>query len=1396
MKTTAGAVTTILAITALAVLALTWSQPLQAQTFVCGSQFKLGVARTNVFGSSAGAGLTINITTIDGNGAITGATIADGGHGYAVGDSGNFNFDDAGGDSNVDWQVDAVSQDDPNLLNGTVLKFHLFAPFVDLSKTAPAGPGDATTPNNKFTERTTAITKFNLCQAIDIPDKCGVVDRGEGYIPAIMARLSKDSPIQQAAINSLANVQRSDYGEMGTDGSVKGCTFTDELLASLSGFVTNATRHGDGDVAMIGLITILYAYGDKGAKVLPPDVSHHILHDLVDLTPRIGGVETLSFGVKVVPTCAAICALPGVDLGLLGCAIACPLLLGSQSVDVPETENHINMIYASQYLANQLLFEETNDSRYDNAKNGYRSALLNRLNDFTKNDFIEYNSHNYQDFTMFALLALASYANDPKVQTAAQNVLNYISAKVAVSSNDGRRSTPFRRHNDPNGKPPIHLCDELVLQECTDPQAAYYMMLAGVTGILGNLPDFAACSPGQPCLPKNNAPGNYGLAFQWTATTKYAVPDLILDLFDNPMHRKFYQFFHYSRTLRTDDFNDSNDELYYGSPSFLISAGGHPTHNAYTGDVSFPLDLVPISLSPLKLLGKHPGKNDDLGVPVATTLMPTGALHSRAQMLQFFNPGAENLCVAPNFACGFTPLIPANYAPAIGPITVPPASGTWSFIDSSNVDTANGGTLGTVPGFFVAFYRQEGFGFLEAYDTWLNPQGYKTLQDFEGAVFADNSTATFSQSSTNTYKTVGGSVIQFDVDAHIVTINGKPPYDPNRTNGDIIDNNGSGTITIKNPALMQTLTLDATRPPNSPEISIPGPLTFGDTCVGAKSYTTLNVCNVSNGSDDLFVYNVTSLDNIFQVAEPTSNYPTTIGANFCYPFQASFAPMIAGPMATKLTISNSDPVSGELRLDVSGNAIQQGIATVISNGGNFGNVCVGSYTDLNLTINNKGGCDLVIAGISSDNTVFTVAGTLSFPLTIHAGDSLDVPIRFHPSKFGPFSGNITVANNDPKMPNAVVPVSGTAPPPVINASIANNGSFGNVCAGTQSDLTVQVLNQGLCPLTISSISSNALSPAGGPSFVMPSVTTYPVTVAGGGSVDLPVRFQPPAYGAANYITCNNTVAQTANVVIHSDDPNYPDPNGFIRSVNGIEGCPTLVLSPQNLTGAYAFPATVSDPNGTLGCYTDRQIMASNSGICPLTIAALVTANGVDGKGLPLASSPPEFTVVNPTVPISIAPGASPVPLTIRFKPVILADQSANAPDQQTGTLSIVSNDPVPADNSAGLCGEPTDQSGVRVLVLNTSNTPVSSVANLTLSSSGLTPPFKQTLMPAPILSTPNICGNTVQYHLDNETLRPAGTTGNNPKGSYSLSAKNGSTQANMSFTLGQCEMKQIVVQIK
>ena len=371
--------------------------------------------------------------------------------------------------------------------------------------------------------------------------------------------------------------------------------------------------------------------------------------------------------------------------------------------------------------------------------------------------------------------------------------------------------------------------------------------------------------------------------------------------------------------------------------------------------------------------------------------------------------------------------------------------------------------------------------------------------------------------------------------------------------------------------------------------------------------------------------------------------------------------------------------------------------------------CQGTTGTTTLNICNTGKQDLNIDNITSSSSQISVTPPSSgYSLVISPNFCFPFQVNFTPNGTGTTNATLTIASNDPNTPSATLSVTGKSPAPSINATIVNSGSFGNVCAGNQADLNLQVLNQGQCNLNITTITSSNSA------FVLPAGVMFPLVLSADASVNVPIRFTPTG-------VCSNTTPQTSTITINSNDPLK---GVLTQPVSGIEGCPKLVLSPQSLTGLFAFPATVSDPTGTLGCFTDRQITVTNSGICPLNITSLTTANLLDRQGHPLPALPLEFTVVSPTLPLSVAPGAGPVPITVRFKPLILTDQNPFAPDQQTGTLTIVSNDPVTA-NMAGLCGEPTYHSGARVLVVDTNSNPVSSVAQITLASKGLTPPFSE-----------------------------------------------------------------------
>jgi hypothetical protein len=91
---------------------------------------------------------------------------------------------------------------------------------------------------------------------------------------------------------------------------------------------------------------------------------------------------------------------------------------------------------------------------------------------------------------------------------------------------------------------------------------------------------------------------------------------------------------------------------------------------------------------------------------------------------------------------------------------------------------------------------------------------------------------------------------------------------------------------------------------------------------------------------------------------------------------------------------------------------------------------------------------------------------LGFPLSIHPGDSLPVPIRFAPTTFGAKSATITVVSSDPGSPHTVA-VEGEVPA----GKLAVTGSlcFGGVPACSCAERTISICNVGACDLHVRSV---------------------------------------------------------------------------------------------------------------------------------------------------------------------------------------------------------------------------------------------------------------------------------------------------------------------------------------
>jgi photosystem II stability/assembly factor-like uncharacterized protein len=379
-------------------------------------------------------------------------------------------------------------------------------------------------------------------------------------------------------------------------------------------------------------------------------------------------------------------------------------------------------------------------------------------------------------------------------------------------------------------------------------------------------------------------------------------------------------------------------------------------------------------------------------------------------------------------------------------------------------------------------------------------------------------------------------------------------------------------------------------------------LSFGTVCHGPK-FLSLKIFNV--GGQDLIIDSVARLmgsPNFTVLATPAT--PLVVEAGEEIEFTVAYVPTLAGvaDVATIRILSN-DPFAPFIDLSAAGVQGISTLATAVADSGSFGNVCLGSFRDEAMTINNSGSCSLVITNINSSSPEF-LAPNVTYPLVVNPGVSADLVIRFQPVGFGAKFATFTLSCNDPSLTHSVA-VSGVAPPPRLVSMIADSGSCGNVCVGSFRDELLTLSNSGRCTLSITGISSSA------PEFLAPTVSSFPVTIEPGGSLEVPVRFQPISFGT-----------KSATITITSDDPASP------QSIAVSGNAPSGKLA---VTGSLCF-------GGVLACCcAERTISICNVGSCDLHVTR------VDFR-----RRNPHWKLIRNPFPATLHPGSC-LGLVIRYK---------------------------------------------------------------------------------------------------------------------------------------------------
>jgi hypothetical protein len=400
-------------------------------------------------------------------------------------------------------------------------------------------------------------------------------------------------------------------------------------------------------------------------------------------------------------------------------------------------------------------------------------------------------------------------------------VLDYISAKYAVSSNSLRRNAPYRR------RPSAY--STWILDRFADAQNSRFTFLSGMFQINQQAKEPDSSQPqSRPEDPDYTDDNNFATPWQLSwgytgdaitlAVSSYRAPDSILDLLMNPAHRNFFQRIHHDGV-----------EIYSSTPDYLITAGGY-----WMG-------------SPYSVMGAS--DSDDEGAAVTTTLMPTGQFVNADDLIRFDGYGGEAIisesnssdpdnarkrtqtCVAPDFACGLLPIIPKLYTPPNqtacfqmrdADATCTPtqnSSAPWTFVDFAS-PACNNRPIG---GFFAAVYREpqsQAWGFFEAHPR--NPN--MSFAQFVQGVCTRNGSKTYSDTATNTYVMSSGATVRFKIPVSTASkydwplvSTGDPGLDQLGTDisqwplasGNILNSVGhSGIVTFNNPGTGQQITLD------------------------------------------------------------------------------------------------------------------------------------------------------------------------------------------------------------------------------------------------------------------------------------------------------------------------------------------------------------------------------------------------------------------------------------------------------------------------------------------------------------------------------------------------------------------------------------------------------------
>ena len=199
-------------------------------------------------------------------------------------------------------------------------------------------------------------------------------------------------------------------------------------------------------------------------------------------------------------------------------------------------------------------------------------------------------------------------------------------------------------------------------------------------------------------------------------------------------------------------------------------------------------------------------------------------------------------------------------------------------------------------------------------------------------------------------------------------------------------------------------------------------LSFGQMAVGTSATLPIVLTNSHTHAQTLEAFQATGSE--FSVSGP--GVPMSLAAGQSVTLNVTFSPKAVGDSGGSVFVSGP---ALNLPLTGTGTSATAGQLSITPTALNFGKVMIGETGTKTAAFTATGG-SVTISSAASSNSQFALPG-VTFPVTINAGNSLQVNVSFTPQGSGTSSGKLSFSSNASNA-SAAEPVAGTGTTPQVS----------------------------------------------------------------------------------------------------------------------------------------------------------------------------------------------------------------------------------------------------------------------------------------------------------------------------------------------------------------------------